>query len=161
MKPYRGRLAPSPTGYLHLGHARTFWVAWQRARAAGGKLIFRNEDLDYQRCKPEFVRAMVEDLRWLGLEWDEGPDLSPLSGKSGRPGDPNISGGPGHGEVSGPTRKANAGAFIWKRGASCAMADLSIHVPVHAKIWNVHCLRRMKNHCMEQRCMDRHCKGPV
>lgn len=73
---YRGRLAPSPTGYLHLGHARTFWVAWQRARAAHGKLIFRNEDLDYQRCKPEFVRAMYEDLHWLGLDWDEGPDLA-------------------------------------------------------------------------------------
>jgi glutamyl-tRNA synthetase len=73
---YRGRLAPSPTGYLHLGHARTFWVAWQRARAAGGKLILRNEDLDYQRCKPEFVRAMYEDLRWLGLDWDEGLDLN-------------------------------------------------------------------------------------
>jgi len=72
---YRGRLAPSPTGYLHLGHARTFWVAWQRARAAHGKLIFRNEDLDYQRCKPEFVRAMYEDLHWLGLDWDEGPDI--------------------------------------------------------------------------------------
>ena len=71
---YRGRLAPSPTGYLHLGHARTFWVAWRRARAAYGKLIFRNEDLDYQRCKPEFVRAMYEDLHWLGLDWDEGPD---------------------------------------------------------------------------------------
>jgi glutamyl/glutaminyl-tRNA synthetase len=71
---YRGRLAPSPTGYLHLGHARTFWVAWQRARAARGKLVFRNEDLDYQRCKPEFVHAMYEDLRWLGLDWDEGFD---------------------------------------------------------------------------------------
>jgi glutamyl-tRNA synthetase len=68
---YRGRLAPSPTGYLHLGHARTFWVAWQRARAAHGTFIFRNEDLDYQRCKPEFVGAMYEDLHWLGLDWDE------------------------------------------------------------------------------------------
>src|SRR5712671_6689222 len=72
---YRGRLAPSPTGYLHLGHARTFWVAWQRARATHGKLVFRNEDLDYQRCKPEFVHAMYEDLHWLGLDWDEGFDL--------------------------------------------------------------------------------------
>jgi glutamyl-tRNA synthetase len=72
---YRGRLAPSPTGYLHLGHARTFWVAHQRARAAHGKLVFRNEDLDAPRCKPEFVSAMYEDLRWLGLSWDEGPDL--------------------------------------------------------------------------------------
>jgi glutamyl/glutaminyl-tRNA synthetase len=72
---YRGRLAPSPTGLLHLGHARTFWVAWQRARSAQGNLIFRNEDLDYQRCKPEFVQAMYQDLRWLGLDWDEGPDI--------------------------------------------------------------------------------------
>ncbi len=89
---YRGRLAPSPTGYLHLGHARTFWVAWQRARAAGGKLIFRNEDLDYQRCKPEFVQAMYEDLHWLGLDWDEGPEFSPQTGKSGRPGDSELGG---------------------------------------------------------------------
>jgi glutamyl-tRNA synthetase len=80
---YRGRLAPSPTGYLHLGHARTFWIAWQRARTAHGKLVFRNEDLDYQRCKPEFVQAMYEDLQWLGLDWDEGPDLSFESGNSG------------------------------------------------------------------------------
>ncbi len=72
---YRGRLAPSPTGFLHLGHARTFWVAWKRARAASGSLIFRNEDLDPQRSKPEFVRAMFEDLAWLGLDWDEGPDI--------------------------------------------------------------------------------------
>ncbi len=71
----RGRLAPSPTGYLHLGHARTFWVAWQRICTTGGRLVLRNEDLDHQRCKPEFVQAMYEDLRWLGLDWDEGPDL--------------------------------------------------------------------------------------
>lgn len=75
MNIYRGRLAPSPTGYLHLGHARTFWVAWRRARRAGGQLVFRNEDLDYQRSKPQFVEAMYEDLRWLGLDWDEGPDV--------------------------------------------------------------------------------------
>ncbi len=75
LSQYRGRLAPSPTGYLHLGHARTFWTAFQRARAARGKLVFRTEDLDFQRCKPEFVAAMYEDLRWLGLSWDEGPDV--------------------------------------------------------------------------------------
>ena len=71
---YRGRLAPSPTGLLHLGHARTFWIAAQRAAERGGKLILRNEDLDSQRCRPEFVDAMIEDLRWLGIEWSEGPD---------------------------------------------------------------------------------------
>lgn len=72
---YRGRLAPSPTGYLHLGHARTFWIAAQRARAAGGTLLLRNDDLDRARCRPEFVAAMVEDLRWLGLDWD-GPMIT-------------------------------------------------------------------------------------
>jgi len=89
---YRGRLAPSPTGYLHLGHARTFWVAHQRARGAGGKLIFRNEDLDFQRARPEFAHAMFEDLRWLGLDWDEGPDVPPQSGKTGQPGGPRVPG---------------------------------------------------------------------
>jgi glutamyl-tRNA synthetase len=77
---YRGRIAPSPTGYLHLGHARTFWVAQQRARASAGNLIFRNEDLDQQRSRPEFVHAMYEDLRWLGLDWDEGPDIGGMFG---------------------------------------------------------------------------------
>jgi glutamyl/glutaminyl-tRNA synthetase len=73
-KSYRGRLAPSPTGLLHLGHARTFWIAAQRAAKRNGQLILRNEDLDPQRCRPEFVEAMYEDLRWLGIEWTEGPD---------------------------------------------------------------------------------------
>src|SRR5215471_15262824 len=75
MQPtYRGRLAPSPTGRMHLGHARIFWTAQQRALAAGGTLVFRNEDLDRGRCKAEFVSAVLEDLRWFGLEWQEGPD---------------------------------------------------------------------------------------
>ena len=73
-KNYRGRLAPSPTGLLHLGHARTFWIAVQRAAEHHGQLILRNEDLDPQRCRAEFVGAMIEDLRWLGIEWVEGPD---------------------------------------------------------------------------------------
>jgi glutamyl/glutaminyl-tRNA synthetase len=72
---YRGRIAPSPTGYLHLGHARTFWMAQQRAREHGGVLVLRNEDLDPARSRPEFVRAMMEDLRWFGFEWEEGPDV--------------------------------------------------------------------------------------
>jgi glutamyl-tRNA synthetase len=71
---YRGRLAPSPTGYLHLGHARTFWVAQQRVQASDGVLVLRNEDLDLDRCKPEFVSTMLEDLRWFGFRWQEGPD---------------------------------------------------------------------------------------
>ena len=71
---YRGRLAPSPTGLLHVGHARTFWTAQERARAAGGRLILRNDNLDTARCRPEFAAAMLEDLRWFGFAWDEGPD---------------------------------------------------------------------------------------
>ena len=68
--PYCGRLAPSPTGLLHLGHARTFWIAAQRARTAGGTLLLRNDDLDRTRCRPEFVHAFEEDLKWLGLTWE-------------------------------------------------------------------------------------------
>jgi glutamyl/glutaminyl-tRNA synthetase len=71
---YRGRLAPSPTGYLHLGHSRTFWIAQQRAQASGGVLVLRNEDLDAKRFRLEFVGAMLEDLKWFGFEWQEGPD---------------------------------------------------------------------------------------
>jgi glutamyl-tRNA synthetase len=73
-KSYRGRLAPSPTGLLHLGHARTFWTAQKRARANGGTLVLRNEDIDSTRFKLEFVSQMIEDLRWFGFEWQEGPD---------------------------------------------------------------------------------------
>lgn len=71
---YRGRLAPSPTGLLHIGHARTFSIAAQRVKSSNGTLVFRNEDLDRQRCRPEFVSAMFRDLKWLGIEWSEGPD---------------------------------------------------------------------------------------
>jgi len=69
--PYRGRLAPSPTGHLHLGHARTFWLAQERARTAGGTLLLRNDDLDAIRFRLDFVAAMLEDLHWLGLRWEE------------------------------------------------------------------------------------------
>jgi glutamyl-tRNA synthetase len=72
---YRGRIAPTPTGYLHLGHARTFWIAAERCRRFGGQLVFRNEDLDRDRCRIEYAVAAMDDLRWLGLQWDEGPDL--------------------------------------------------------------------------------------
>jgi glutamyl-tRNA synthetase len=71
---YRGRLAPSPTGLLHIGHARTFWIAAQRAIERDGTLVLRTEDLDPQRSRPEYAQAMIEDLRWLGIRWSEGPD---------------------------------------------------------------------------------------
>ncbi len=86
---YRGRLAPSPTGLLHLGHARTFWVAQQRARANNGTLVLRNEDLDFARCRPDFVQAMFEDLKWFGFDWQEGPNtggpFAPYSQSERRP----------------------------------------------------------------------------
>ncbi|WFB35518.1 tRNA glutamyl-Q(34) synthetase GluQRS [Kiritimatiellota bacterium B12222] len=68
---YRGRLAPTPTGDLHLGHARTFHQAWKRARDARGQILMRMEDLDRQRCKPEFTHHALADLSWLGLDWDD------------------------------------------------------------------------------------------
>jgi len=67
--PYVGRLAPSPTGLLHLGHARTFWIAFERA--ASGKLWLRDEDLDPQRSRADFAAAMREDLCWLGITWQD------------------------------------------------------------------------------------------
>lgn len=71
----RGRFAPSPTGRFHLGNARTSLIGWLSARKAGGAMIMRVEDLDPQRCRPEFEASQLEDLRWLGLDWDEGPDV--------------------------------------------------------------------------------------
>lgn len=67
---YVGRLAPSPTGALHLGNARTFMIAWLRARSQGGRVLMRMEDLDHPRDKPAAAAAAVEDLRWLGFDWD-------------------------------------------------------------------------------------------
>jgi len=68
---YVGRLAPSPTGALHLGNIRTFMVAWLRVRSQGGKVVFRMEDLDHPKDKPGAAAAAVEELRWLGFDWDE------------------------------------------------------------------------------------------
>jgi glutamyl-Q tRNA(Asp) synthetase len=64
------RFAPSPTGFLHLGHASSALFAWRRARAAGGRFLLRIEDIDRTRCRPEFTAAILEDLAWLGLDWD-------------------------------------------------------------------------------------------
>ncbi len=75
MAAYRGRIAPTPSGHLHLGHGRTFWIAQQRAAQRGSQLLLRNEDLDLEHCKPQFAADMLTDLRWLGLRWDEGPDV--------------------------------------------------------------------------------------
>jgi glutamyl/glutaminyl-tRNA synthetase len=75
MTEYRGRIAPPPTGFLHIGHAMTFWWAQKRARAADGKLVLRIEDLDPNRCRREFADAIIKNLHWFGLDWNEGPDI--------------------------------------------------------------------------------------
>jgi glutamyl-Q tRNA(Asp) synthetase len=64
------RFAPSPTGYLHLGHAFSAWDAWHRAREGGGRFLLRLEDIDPGRCRPDYAAAIEEDLAWLGLDWD-------------------------------------------------------------------------------------------
>jgi len=68
--PIVTRFAPSPTGYLHLGHAFSALFAWRRAREAGGQFLLRLEDIDPARCLPEFADAILQDLAWLGLDWD-------------------------------------------------------------------------------------------
>ena len=68
---YVGRLAPRPTGALHLGNVRTFMIAWLRARSLGGKMVFRMEDLDHPKDKPGAAADAVRDLQWLGFDWDE------------------------------------------------------------------------------------------
>lgn len=64
------RFAPSPTGYLHLGHAASAFHVWEAARAAGGRVLLRIEDIDQTRCGPEFEAAILQDLEWMGLHWD-------------------------------------------------------------------------------------------
>lgn len=68
----RGRFAPTPSGRMHLGNLLAALLAWLDVRSAGGKLVLRIEDLDTQRTSPEFARQLMDDLRWLGLDWDEG-----------------------------------------------------------------------------------------
>lgn len=70
-----GRLAPSPTGHLHLGHARSFLLAWWHARARGGRIVLRIEDLDVERVKPGMIEETLADLAWLGLDWDGEPAI--------------------------------------------------------------------------------------
>ena len=72
--PLVGRLAPSPTGAQHLGNARTYLLTWLSIRARSGRLLLRIEDIDSPRVKPWATQQAIDDLRWLGLDWDEGPD---------------------------------------------------------------------------------------
>ncbi len=70
-----GRLAPSPTGALHLGNARSLLLAWLSARSRGGRVVLRMEDLDHPKVKRGAAGAILDELRWIGLDWDEGPDI--------------------------------------------------------------------------------------
>jgi len=71
----RVRFAPSPTGYIHVGNARTALFNWMFARKTSGQFILRIEDTDRERSRREYESALIEDLRWLGIDWDEGPDV--------------------------------------------------------------------------------------
>ena len=110
---YRGRLAPTPSGFLHLGHVRTFSTAWERARAVNGQLAFRLDDLDPSRCTKEYAKACLDDIKGMGLDWDEGPD------KEG---------------ILAHTNKVKGRDFIWIRFQNCTSLDVSIHALNHAKI---------------------------
>ncbi len=74
-KGVRGRFAPTPSGYLHLGNVFTALCAFVQARAQGGQFILRIEDVDSPRCRPSYTTQILEDLLWLGFDWDEGPDV--------------------------------------------------------------------------------------
>ena len=79
-KQYRGRLAPTPSGFLHEGHVQTFRTVTDRSRANKGRIIFRMDDLDPNRCTEEYASACLEDIKGMGLEWDEGPDVGGMYG---------------------------------------------------------------------------------
>ena len=120
---YRGRLAPSPTGYLHVGHARTFWTAFERVRDAGGALVMRMEDLDPDRSRAAYAEAAIEDLRWLGIRWQEGPDK----------------GGPFT-----PYAQSRRRQSIWPRGASCCGAAICSPAAVRARTLKPRSARRTR-----------------
>ncbi|MBD2846781.1 tRNA glutamyl-Q(34) synthetase GluQRS [Paenibacillus sp. IB182496] len=71
----RGRFAPTPSGEMHLGNVYAALLGWLQARSAGGRFVLRIEDIDKPRSKPQHAMQLVDDLRWLGLDWDEGPDI--------------------------------------------------------------------------------------
>ncbi|MGG6311246.1 tRNA glutamyl-Q(34) synthetase GluQRS [Paenibacillus macerans] len=76
----RGRFAPTPSGDMHLGNAKIALLSWLQMRAAAGVFVLRIEDIDIQRSKPEITERIIADLRWLGLDWDEGPGASDATG---------------------------------------------------------------------------------
>ena len=79
-RPVRVRFAPSPTGDLHVGNIRTALFDWAYARHTGGTFIFRIEDTDTERVTDEYIQAAIDTLKWLGLTWDEGPEVGGPNG---------------------------------------------------------------------------------
>ena len=105
---YRGRIAPTPTGDMHVGHARTFVTAWRRAEDAGGALVLRIEDLDPLRCRATWTERAIEDLAWLGVRWTEGPHYQSRAPRGVR------------GRVARAARRAATCTRATCRGARCA-----------------------------------------
>jgi len=79
-KTVKVRFAPSPTGELHVGNIRTALFDWAYARHTGGVFLFRIEDTDRDRVTDEYIQAAIETLKWLGLDWDEGPEVGGENG---------------------------------------------------------------------------------
>ena len=82
--PVRGRFAPSPSGRMHLGNLFSALLAWLSVRAKGGVMVLRMEDLDPDRCREEYALQLADDLRWLGLDWDEGYGAGGPMARTGR-----------------------------------------------------------------------------
>ena len=116
-KQYRGRLAPTPSGFLHEGHVQTFRTVTDRSRANKGRVIFRMDDLDPNRCTEEYASACLEDIKGMGLEWDEGPDV---------------------GGMYGPYEQSKRAHFISKPCRNCTKRDMSIHATnLEKKLWHM------------------------
>ncbi|CAK7023481.1 MAG: Glutamate--tRNA ligase [Desulfovibrio sp.] len=109
----RGRLAPSPTGFLHLGNAWAFWAAWLGARCSGGELALRIEDIDPARSRSEYVTALMRDLAWLGIDWDYGPKT---------PEDENT--------------------FFWQSARSAAYEDALRYLEASGVVYPCYCTRK-------------------
>ena len=108
-----GRLAPTPSGGLHLGNARTFLIAWLSARAAGGRVVLRIDDLDRVRVKPGYIEQAIEDLRWLGFDWDGAPVFQSQRGDA----------------YAAALEKLRAGNFIYPSTASRRELALAAQAP--------------------------------
>lgn len=76
----KGRFAPTPSGYMHIGNMCAALLSWLDIRSSGGVFVLRMEDIDLPRCKPEYAEKILQDLRWLGIDWDEGPDVGGRDG---------------------------------------------------------------------------------